>query len=133
MSEAVLYRVAANLVLLLHLAYVGFVVFGLVAIWVGHARRWGWVRRPGWRYAHLGAIGIVVAQAWAGLTCPLTTWENALRRRAGQSRYEQACIEHWLRDLLFIEAPPWAFVVGYTAFGLLVLGSLIWVAPRRSS
>ena len=40
-------------------------------------------------------------------------------------------IAHWLSRLLFYEAPPWAFIALYTAFGLLVVWSWIAVRPRR--
>jgi polyferredoxin len=76
------------------------------------------------RYSHLAAVGIVVGQAWLGRICPLTTWENALRRRAGQSSYEETFIQHWLHPLLFYAAPAWVFTAIYSIFGVLV--ALVW-------
>ena len=34
----------------------------------------------------------------------------------------------WLHDLIFLEFPPWVFTLGYTVFGLAVLGTL-WLSP----
>ncbi|MGH8078565.1 MAG: DUF2784 domain-containing protein, partial [Lysobacter sp.] len=68
-----------------------------------------------------------------GALCPLTTWEQALRRRAGHDTYDESFIEHWLSRLIFFEAPWWAFVAAYTAFALLVLLTWRWVPPRRSA
>jgi polyferredoxin len=80
--------------------------------------------------AHLAATGVVVVQAWFGVICPLTTLEMSLRERAGDLTYGGTCIAHWLQKLLYYEAPPWAFVVSYTLFGLVVVGSWIGFRPR---
>ncbi len=123
--------IAADALLTLHTLFVVFVVGGLALILSGGALAWAWVRNPWFRLAHLLAITVVVLQAWAGKICPLTTWEMALRRQAGQSTYHESFISHWLGRLLYYEAAPWVFVVLYTAFGLLVLASWWWVRPRR--
>lgn len=132
MSDSpLLYQVLADAVLLLHVAVVLFVVGGLLLIVVGGARRWDWVRNPGFRWLHLGAIAFVVAESWFGVACPLTTLESSLRSLAGQAAYDGDFVAHWLRRLLFFAAPPWVFVTGYSAFGLLVI--LAWKRfPPRS-
>ncbi len=121
---------AADLLLLGHVLFVGFVVFGLVLILVGKPLAWDWVRNPWFRLTHLVAIGIVVLQSWFGIICPLTTWEMAFRARAGDAVYSGSFVSHWLETLLYYNAPPWAFVVCYTAFGALVVVSWFWVRPR---
>ena len=131
-----IYAVAADALLLLHTAFVIFVVMGLVLVVIGGLRNWHWVRNPWFRLAHLGAIGFVVVQAWAGQVCPLTLWENALRRRAGELGYSGTFIGHWLEQLLYYDAPLWVFTVAYTLFGGLVAASWWWVKPefrRRST
>lgn len=125
-----MYAVAANAILFLHVCYVSFVVFGLLLTWVGVLLRWDWIRNRWYRGIHLTMIGIVVLEAWIGITCPLTTWENWFRERAGQQQIEGDIIATWLQGLIFFEAPPWVFTCGYTAFGLAVLGTL-WFAPPR--
>ncbi len=120
----------ADLVLILHTAFIGFVVFGLLLILIGGALRWRWVHNRWFRIAHLLAIGIVVGQAWFGIMCPLTTWENNLRRQAGQSVYEQGFIADHLHRLIFFEASPWVFNLCYTLFGLLVVLGFWLVKPN---
>lgn len=114
----------ADLVLLLHFAIVVFVVVGLAVIVIGNLAGQGWVNAWCFRVAHLGAIGIVVAEAWLGITCPLTTLEAWLRAQAGQAGMARGFIEHWVQRLLFYEAPAWVFTTAYTIFGLLVV--VVW-------
>ncbi len=128
-----IYGLAADALLVVHSLFVAFVILGLVLILVGGLRNWRWVRNPWFRLAHLGAIGFVVVQAWAGQICPLTIWENTLRHRAGEAGYSQSFIGHWLETLLYYDAPLWVFTVVYTLFGLLVAASWWWVKPQFSA
>jgi hypothetical protein len=132
-----MWALLANAVLLLHAAVVLFVVGGLVLVWLGNVGtaagrpRWPWVNTRWFRALHALAIATVVAQSWLGITCPLTTLEWWLRAQAGQGVHGgQGFIEHWLHRLLFFEAPPWVFVLAYTAFGALVLWSWLRWPPR---
>jgi hypothetical protein len=129
MHDAELYSFLADVILVIHFSFVVFVVVGFVFILVGLLAHWSWIHNRVFRIAHLAAIGIVVVQAWFGQLCPLTIWENALRRRAGQSDYAETFVEHWLHEILFYQAEPWIFTTIYTAFGVLVL--LVWFLGRR--
>lgn len=131
MNSATLFLLAADLILFSHVLFVGFVVLSLVLIVIGKFAAWSWVRNPWFRFAHLAAIGVVVLQAWIGMVCPLTTWEMALRERAGDAVYSGAFIAHWLESILYYQAPAWVFAVCYTLFALLVIGCWFWVRPFR--
>jgi hypothetical protein len=131
MDTSTFFLLAADAVLLLHVFFVFFIVIGLVLILVGKACRWSWVRNPWFRVTHLLAIIVVVVQSWLGALCPLTSIENALRLRASDTVYSGTFISHWLEIILYYQAPPWAFVVCYTVFGAVVIGSWFWVSPRR--
>ena len=111
--------------------FVAFVVFGLALILIGKIRNWSWVRNAWFRIAHLAAIGVVVLQSWFGIICPLTTWEMALRQRAGDAVYAGTFMSHWLESVLYYRAPAWVFAVCYTVFGALVVVSWFWVRPHR--
>jgi drug/metabolite transporter superfamily protein YnfA len=130
MHAPAFYLLAADAVLSLHVLFVAFVVLGLLAIFAGAALSWAWVRNPVFRILHLLAIVVVAIQAWLGMVCPLTTVEMALRAKAGDVVYGGAFISHWLQELLYYEAPDWAFQVCYTAFALLVAISWPLVRPR---
>jgi Protein of Unknown function (DUF2784) len=119
----------ADALLALHTGIVLFVVGLLPLVLLGGARGWRWVRHRGLRLAHLGLMLFIAAQTWIGQLCPLTVWEQDLRRLAGQSAYGESFIEHWLSRLLYWEAPWWVFVAAYTAFAVLVAGAWWWVRP----
>lgn len=123
-----LYQILADLVLLLHVTIVLFVVLGLLLIFVGNLCGWRWVNNTWFRLSHLLAIGVVVAEVWLGIVCPLTTLEMWLRSQTGGLAYSGSFMEHWLHQLLYYEAPDWVFTAAYTVFGLLVLATW-WIFP----
>lgn len=125
------YALLADVVLVLHFAVVLFVVGGLALVVAGNLLRWPWVNRLWFRFAHLAAIAVVVAESWLGITCPLTTLESWLRTRSGLAAPGESFIAYWLQRLLFYEAPTWVFALAYTAFGLLVVAAWWFFPPRR--
>ena len=129
MSGARLNSFLADAILLIHFAFVVFVVAGFLLILIGLLARWSWIHNRVFRIAHLAAIGIVVLQAWFGKLCPLTVWENEFRQQAGESGYAETFVGHWLHKLLFYQAEPWVFTIIYTVFGVLVV--LVWFLGRR--
>lgn len=120
----------ADVVLLLHVLFAGFVIFGLLFIFIGKVYAWSWVRNPWFRLVHLMAITIVVIQSWSGIVCPLTSVEMELRSLAGDTVYSGSFISYWLERVLYYELPPWVFLLGYTIFGVVVVVSWFWVRPR---
>jgi len=130
MSRAGVYRLIANIVLVVHFGIVLFVIGGLG--WIVLSHRFGWRRANGiaFRVAHLACILVVVAESWLGITCPLTTLESYLRRMAGSSPYKTGFVEHWIRQLLFFNAPSWVFILAYTVFGLIVVCAW-WLFPPQ--
>ena len=131
MDDKTLYLITADALLVIHTLFVGFVIFGLILIFIGKWRGWNWVSHFWFRLGHLLAIAIVVLQSWLGIICPLTIWEMNLRTMAGDQTYKGAFIAHWLGQLLYYRAPDWVFVLLYTTFGALVVASWFWVRPRR--
>lgn len=131
-SPATMYNHLADIVLLVHLAFVILVIGGLVAIFVGNLRGWPWVNSLSFRVLHATAIGIVVLQAWLGQDCPLTVLESWLRHQAGSAAYDGGFIEHWVNQVLFYQAPTWIFTVAYSLFGTIVAATWWYFPPRRS-
>ena len=86
-----LFRGAADLVLVVHLAFVLFVVLGgLLAL------RW---RRVAWIHAPVALYGAAIE--FVGFICPLTPLEVWLRRRGGEAGYEGGFVEHYVTAALY--------------------------------
>ncbi len=90
------YRLAADGVLLLHLAFVLFVVGG--GFLVRRTPRLAWLHLPA------AAWGAVVE--FAGWVCPLTPLEHFLRQRGETANYDEDFITHYLLSILYPSARP---------------------------
>ena len=121
-------RAFADFILIVHFAFVLFVVGGLPAIWLGAARGWRWVRNFGFRAAHLAAISFVALEALLGMACPLTVWEDALRGTLTETGF----VASWLRRLLYYSFPDWVFACAYLLFAAIVVATWWRVPPQRS-
>ena len=119
----------ADVLLVVHFLIAAFIVLGLVAVWLGAALGWPWVRNPWFRYLHLGAIAFVAAEALLGIACPLTVWEDLLR---GGVRAE-SFVARWVRAVLFYQAPEWVFTLAYIAWTIATLVTLWLVPPTRKA
>jgi len=117
-----IYRTLADLVVVIHLAFVIFAVAGafLVLRW----RRLAWVHIP-------AAIWAALIE-FAGWICPLTPLENRLRMLAGGGGYQGGFVEHYIVPILY----PGTLTRGLQiALGLLVLvinaGVYGWLIVHR--
>ena len=128
-----MYLALANAVLLVHAAFVAFVVLMVPLIFLGKTLNWQWVRIYWLRLAHLVGICIVVAQSWAGIICPLTTLEMWLREKADLKTYSDSLIEHWLQQLIYWNFPAWVFIALYSLFALLVISTWYVVPPHKNN
>ncbi len=117
----------ADLVLIVHAAFVLFVVGGLLAIWIGAAAKRRWCLNPWFRGLHVAAIGFVVAESLLGYACPLTVWEDTLRGANPGTGF----IQRWVGTWLYWDAPGWVFSALYGAFGALVAWTWVRVPPRH--
>ena len=86
-----LFRIAADAVLVLHLGFIVFALFGAVL-----AVRWRWLP-----LVHLPAAAWGFFIEISGRVCPLTWLENDLRLRAGQAGYRDSFIEHYLLNVIY--------------------------------
>ena len=122
--------VLADVVLVLHFAYVLFVVGGVVAIWLGYALRWRWVRNWWYRVLHFAAIGLVAIEALVGALCPLTLLEDWLRpgEEAGTS-----FVQRWVHAVLFYDWPLWVFTALYVGFAAVVGLTFVLLPPGPRS
>ena len=117
----------ADGVLIVHFLFVLFVVGGLLAIWVGAMLGWTWVRNLRFRVAHLAAILFVAAESLIGIACPLTVWEDFLRKAGSGGT---SFMQRWVGRLLFYDLPEWAFTLAYMLFALAVLATFFIIRPQ---
>jgi hypothetical protein len=117
----------ADALLVVHFLIAGFIVGGLILVWIGAAAGWSWIRHRGFRILHLAAIVFVAAETLLGYACPLTVWEDMLRGGARPETF----IGRWVYRLLYYEAPPWVFTAAYLAWAAAALLTLRLVPPRR--
>jgi hypothetical protein len=122
----------ADALLALHALLAAFIVLGLPVVWLGALAGWAFVRRRGWRLAHLGALAVIAAQALLGRICPLTIWEDALRRAAGTpGRYGSSFAAFWAERVFYWDLPSWVFTLLYLALLAAVAATWVLVPPRR--
>jgi hypothetical protein len=119
------WSILADLVLVLHGAFIAWATLGALAVW-----RW-----PPLLWAHLPALAWGVwIEASAGI-CPLTPLEMALRQRAGQGGYEGSFLDHHLGALIYPQgltsAAQWRIALGLAAFNLGLYGLIAWRRVRR--
>lgn len=124
------WELAADFVVGIHVVYVAVVVVGFIAVVVGAAAHWRWVRSPRFRLTHLAMILLVCVEAALGSACPLTTLESRLRLNAGALAYSRDFIGYWLDRLIFYDAPQWTFTAVYFVFAALVMLTF-WLIPIR--
>jgi len=127
-----MYQLFADLIVIIHFAYVLFVLLGLAVTVVGGFLGWRFIRNVYFRGIHLAMIAIVVVEAWLGITCPLTTWEKNLRQQSGEQSYSGDFLARFAHDWLFFDAAPWVFTLAYTLFGTLVVLTWLLFPPRRT-
>jgi hypothetical protein len=90
----VLFRLVADLVVVVHAAFVVFAVLGALAV----------VYRPRLAWLHVPAVAWAALVELAGWTCPLTPLENHWRTLAGGAGYEGGFVERYLVPAIYPES-----------------------------
>ena len=115
------YRFLADAVMLIHFGFLAFVALGGFV-----ARRYRWVLVP-----HVAAVGWGALTVTVGLDCPLTGWENTLRRLGDEDGLPRGFIDTYLTGVVYPQE--------YLPAAQLLVATLVvvsWVAlavaPRRS-
>jgi hypothetical protein len=119
----------ADVILVAHFGLGTFISLGLVLIWIGIARKWVWTQNRGFRLLHLAAILVVAFEALAGIACPLTAWEDALRNSVGS---QPSFVARWLQKLLYYDLPEWVFSVVYSVAALATAAAWAVSPPGRN-
>lgn len=124
------YGLLADLVVLIHIAYVAYIVVGLALILLGWRRGWGWVRTPWFRLTHLAAILIVILELILKTTCPLTVVELRFRSLAGQPVTEATFVERLMYYILSGWLPGSVSNSVYVVIALMISLTFVLAPPR---
>ena len=127
-----MYGYLADVLVCIHVAYVGYVVLGQLAIILGAALRAEWARNPWFRWTHLLAIAIVGLEVAMNWQCPLTTWEFQLRSLANQAYQESETFMGRIFDqILFWPNTPQIFFNTLHIATLVVVAQAFLMYPPR--
>lgn len=108
-----IYRLLADVTVVVHFAFVLFVVGGAILVW----------RYPRLAWLHIPAAVWGAFIEFAGWICPLTPLENWLRKQGGEQPYAASFVEQYLIPVLYPKSltPTVQWVLG----GLVVLINVI--------
>ena len=117
------WRLLADLLVTLHLAFAAFVIFGGFLAW-----KWRWAV-----LAHLPALAWGLWIETSGQICPLTPLENHLRHLAGEAGYQGGFLDHYVVPILYppglTRADQWVLAALLLAINVLAYGALL--RPHR--
>jgi hypothetical protein len=111
--------VAAELVAILHMAYLVYMIFGgFLAL-----------HRFAWIWPHIVSTVYSIYVTTTSFTCPVTTLEKWLLVRGGETPYEGSFIAHYLRGVLY--PPQYEKALWLSGMALAVVSYVIVLARRR--
>ena len=130
MSETeilVMAKTAADIVVLVHLAFILFVAIGGLLV----------LRWPRLAWMHVPAIIWGVLIEFAGWICPLTPLENRLRAAAGEAAYAGGFINRYIMPIVYpaglTRGMQLTLGAAVIAVNLVVYGSLVFRRNRGVS
>lgn len=86
-----LFRIAADALVILHLLFIIFALLGgLLVLW-----------RTNLMFLHIPAAIWAAIVSFKGWVCPLTPLENSLRYKAGAQGYSEGFVEHYVIPIIY--------------------------------
>lgn len=110
------YRLAADVVLIAHFAFVLFVVLGGLLV-----LRWP---RVAWIHVPIAIYGAAIE--FVGFICPLTPLENSLRARGGEAGYSGGFVEHYITATIYPSGLTRRIQL-VLGIGVLVLNAVVYM------
>ena len=115
------YGLLADAVLVLHLAFILFVLFGALLV-----LKWRWIA-----WLHLPAVFWGAYVEFSGSYCPLTPLENDFRQRAGEAGYSGGFIDHYVTGWIYPDGLTREIQIVIGAAVLIVNAFVYWRVLRR--
>ncbi|MFH1146266.1 MAG: DUF2784 domain-containing protein [Pseudomonadota bacterium] len=111
-----LYRVAADIVVLLHFAWIIFLVLGAL---IGRKHR-------SLKMMHIGGLVFAALMQTFGWYCPLTHLDVWLRRRHNPAlSYEGSFIVHYIEELVYVQVSP--YLIHFLTVVIIVFSAYLYV------
>lgn len=120
-----LYRIAADALLLLHFAFILYVVLGGLLV-----LKWRWTV-----WMHLPCMLWAILLEFNGWICPLTPIEQRLRWAGGEEGYTGSFIEHYLLPLVYPSGltPEIQVMIGFAVIGInLIIYGLVILRLKKA-
>jgi hypothetical protein len=121
----VIYRVLADVTMIVHFAFILAVALGGFAAW-----RW-----PRVIWVHLATVAWGAGIVTIGWDCPLTPLERGLRERGGEQGYEEGWgfVDNYIEGVIYpSEYTPHLRVLAGVLIAVSWAGYLLWFRPGRS-
>jgi len=115
-----IHLIIANTILVVHLAFILFAVFGGLLVFYKKWMPW----------LHIPAIFWAAMIEFSGWICPLTPLENNFRVLAGQNGYNQGFIQYYLLKVIYPDGLTRQVQI-FLGAGLLILNLLIYAAVLK--
>jgi voltage-gated potassium channel Kch len=117
----------ADIIVVVHALIAVFIISGFALIPLGAWFGWRFVRRRWLRVTHLFGILFVALETLFGVVCPLTLWEDWLRRNGPP---DAGFIARWVRWALYYDIPLWVFGTIYVVGAAVAILLWRWVPPH---
>ena len=124
LRKTMFYKVAADVVILIHFLWIGFVILGFpVALYFNSAK---------WRLIHLAAVILMILMQVTRTICPLTYLEGWLKS-GGNTKdvYPGAFIAEWVERLIYVEDMTLEKIMYATMAYLMLILLSFWFRPLR--
>ncbi len=119
-----LYKITADVVILIHFLWIGFVILGFpVALYFNSAK---------WRLIHLAAVILMILMQVTRTICPLTYLEAWLKSgEAAKAVYPGAFIIEWVERLIYVEDMTLEKIMYATMAYLVLILLSFWFRPLQ--
>ena len=124
LRKTMFYKVAADVVILIHFLWIGFVILGFpVALYFNSAK---------WRLIHLAAVILMILMQVTRTICPLTYLEGWLKS-GGNTKdvYPGAFIAEWVERLIYVEDMTLEKIMYATMAYLVLILLSFWLRPLK--
>lgn len=126
-----LYRILADIIVVMHFAWILFMLVGFVLTVSGFWRK-GFFDRWRFRILHLCGIAYVSVLAMMGKYCPLTMWENTLRAKYEPNlTYSGSFIIHYVEKLVYPDINPLIIQIPTTFIAVFTVLLFIFKPPAK--